>query len=76
MNRPFARALLASAAIAAAVALAGCDADSISPTGRAQAEVESTPRVGDVEREPAAAERRVGEADVDPERGHRLSPRP
>jgi murein L,D-transpeptidase YafK len=37
LNRPFARALLASAAIAAAIALAGCDADSISPTGRAQA---------------------------------------
>src|SRR6185437_2092398 len=36
-RRPFARALLASAAIAAAVALAGCDADSISPNGRAQA---------------------------------------
>ena len=37
MKRPFARALLASAAVVAAVALAGCDADSISPTGRAQA---------------------------------------
>ncbi len=37
MKRPFARALLASAAVIAAVALAGCDADSISPTGRAQA---------------------------------------
>jgi murein L,D-transpeptidase YafK len=37
LNRPFARALLASAAIAAAIALAGCDAESISPTGRAQA---------------------------------------
>ncbi|HET9717080.1 MAG TPA: L,D-transpeptidase family protein [Pseudolabrys sp.] len=37
MKRPFARALLASAAVAAAIALAGCDADSISPTGRAQA---------------------------------------
>jgi murein L,D-transpeptidase YafK len=37
LNRPFARALLASAAVAAALALAGCDADSISPTGRAQA---------------------------------------
>jgi murein L,D-transpeptidase YafK len=31
--------LLASAAIAAAVALAGCDADSITPTGRAQAPI-------------------------------------
>jgi murein L,D-transpeptidase YafK len=37
LRRPFARALLASVAIAAAVALAGCDADSIVPTGRAQA---------------------------------------
>jgi murein L,D-transpeptidase YafK len=37
LKRPFARALLASAAVIAAVALAGCDADSISPTGRAQA---------------------------------------
>ncbi len=39
MNRPFARALLASAAIAAAIALAGCDADSITPTGRSQAPI-------------------------------------
>jgi murein L,D-transpeptidase YafK len=31
------RALLASAAVAAAIMLAGCDADSIAPTGRAQA---------------------------------------
>ena len=31
------RALLASAAVAAAIALAGCDAESIVPTGRAQA---------------------------------------
>ena len=37
MNRPFARALLASAAVAAAIALAGCDPDSIAPTGRAHA---------------------------------------
>ena len=37
LKRPFARALLASAAVFAAIALAGCDADSISPTGRAQA---------------------------------------
>ena len=37
MKRPFARALLASAAIAAAIALAGCDAESISHTGRAKA---------------------------------------
>jgi len=37
LSRPYARALLASAAIAAAIALAGCDADSITPTGRAQA---------------------------------------
>src|SRR5207344_897516 len=37
LKRPFARALLASAAVIAAVVLAGCDTDSISPTGRAQA---------------------------------------
>src|SRR4029078_1348449 len=37
LKRPFARALLASAANAAAIALAGCDAESISPTGRAKA---------------------------------------
>ena len=37
MKRPFARALLASAAIVAAIALAGCDGESISPTGRAKA---------------------------------------
>src|SRR5215475_8298925 len=37
LKRPFARALLASAAVIAAVALAGCDTDSISPSGRAQA---------------------------------------
>jgi murein L,D-transpeptidase YafK len=37
LNRLFARALLASAAVAAAIVLAGCDADSITPTGRAQA---------------------------------------
>src|SRR6188508_13235 len=37
LKRPFARTLLASAAVIAAVALAGCDADSLSPTGRAQA---------------------------------------
>jgi murein L,D-transpeptidase YafK len=37
LKRPFARALLASAAIAAAIALAGCDGESISPTGRAKA---------------------------------------
>ena len=39
MNRPFARALLASAAIAAAIALAGCDAEYIVPTGRAHAPI-------------------------------------
>jgi murein L,D-transpeptidase YafK len=39
LNRPFARALLASVAIAAAIALAGCDADSITPTGRSQAPI-------------------------------------
>jgi murein L,D-transpeptidase YafK len=38
LNRPYARALLASAAVVAAVALAGCDPDSISP-GRSQAEL-------------------------------------
>ena len=37
LKRPFARALLASAAVIAAVVLAGCDTDSITPTGRAQA---------------------------------------
>ena len=37
MNRPFARTLLASAAVAAAIALAGCDPESIAPTGRAHA---------------------------------------
>ena len=37
MNRPHARALLVSAAIAAAMALAGCDTDSIVPSGRSQA---------------------------------------
>ncbi len=36
-RRPFTRALLASAAVAAAIALAGCDTDSVVPTGRAQA---------------------------------------
>ncbi len=39
MNRQFARALLASAAIAAAIALAGCDPEYIVPTGRAQAPI-------------------------------------
>jgi len=33
LNRPYARALLASAAIAAAIALAGCDADTLGLTG-------------------------------------------
>ena len=37
MNRPFARTLLASAAVAAAIALAGCDPESIAPTGRSHA---------------------------------------
>lgn len=36
-RRPVLRALLASAAVVAAIALAGCNADSIGPTGRAQA---------------------------------------
>jgi murein L,D-transpeptidase YafK len=35
--RPFVRTLLASAAVAAAITLAGCDPDSIAPTGRSQA---------------------------------------
>jgi murein L,D-transpeptidase YafK len=39
LNRRLARALLASAAVAAAIALAGCDADSITPTGRARAPI-------------------------------------
>jgi murein L,D-transpeptidase YafK len=37
LNRPAIRALLASAAVAAAIALAGCNPDSIVPTGRSQA---------------------------------------
>lgn len=37
LHRPLARALLASAAVAAAIVLAGCDGESISPTGRAKA---------------------------------------
>jgi murein L,D-transpeptidase YafK len=37
LSRPVARALLASAAVAAAIALAGCNADDIAPNGRAQA---------------------------------------
>ncbi len=37
MNRSFVRALLASAAIAAAITLGGCDTDSIVPSGRANA---------------------------------------
>jgi murein L,D-transpeptidase YafK len=37
LSRPFSRALLASAAIAAAVMLSGCDESSIAPTGRAAA---------------------------------------
>ena len=37
MSQPVVRALLASAAIAAAIALAGCDADGIVPNGRAMA---------------------------------------
>ena len=39
MKRPFGRALLASAAAAAAIALAGCDPDSMNPTGRSQAPI-------------------------------------
>jgi murein L,D-transpeptidase YafK len=37
LNRHFLRALLASATIVAALALGGCDPDSITPTGRSQA---------------------------------------
>jgi murein L,D-transpeptidase YafK len=39
LRRPIARALLASAAIAAAIALGGCDPDAITPTGRSQAPI-------------------------------------
>ncbi len=37
MTHPVARALIAIAAVAAAIALAGCNADDITPTGRAMA---------------------------------------
>jgi murein L,D-transpeptidase YafK len=37
LNRPVLRALLASAAVAAAIALAGCNPENIVPTGRSQA---------------------------------------
>ena len=37
MKRPLVRALLVSAAVAAAIALAGCDPESITPTGRSLA---------------------------------------
>ena len=37
MNRPFVRALLVSAAVAAALALAGCDPEDVTPTGRSLA---------------------------------------
>ena len=37
LTRPVVRALLASAAVAAAIALAGCNGDDIAPNGRAQA---------------------------------------
>ena len=39
MKRPLVRALLVSAAVAAAVALAGCDPESITPTGRSLAPI-------------------------------------
>jgi murein L,D-transpeptidase YafK len=39
LNRPLTRALLALAAVVAAVALAGCDPDSIAPTDRSQAPI-------------------------------------
>jgi murein L,D-transpeptidase YafK len=37
LNRPFVRALLVSAAVAAALALAGCDPEDVTPTGRSLA---------------------------------------
>jgi murein L,D-transpeptidase YafK len=37
LNQAFVRALLASAAVAATIALAGCDPDSVAPSGRSQA---------------------------------------
>jgi len=37
LNRPLVRALLVSAAVAAAIALAGCNPEDITPTGRSQA---------------------------------------
>ena len=37
MNRPLVRALLVSAAVAAAIALAGCNPEDVAPTGRSQA---------------------------------------
>jgi murein L,D-transpeptidase YafK len=37
LNQVFVRALLASAAVAATIALAGCDPDSVAPSGRSQA---------------------------------------
>ncbi len=37
MNQPLVRALLVSAAVAAATALAGCDPENVVPTGRSQA---------------------------------------
>ena len=37
LNRPFVRALLVSAAVAAAVALAGCNPEDVTPTGRSLA---------------------------------------
>jgi murein L,D-transpeptidase YafK len=37
LNRPFVRALLVSAAVAAAIALAGCNPEDVTPTGRSLA---------------------------------------
>ena len=37
LNRPLIRALLVSAAVAAAIALAGCNPEDVAPTGRSQA---------------------------------------
>jgi len=39
LRRPYIHALLASAAVVAAIALAGCNPDGISPTGRSQAPI-------------------------------------
>ncbi len=48
MSRPYVRALLVSAAVAVAVALAGCNPDSVTPTGRSLAPL-SDKLLGDIE---------------------------